>query len=132
MGALRKAWRSVLPVRLALLFLLITLVPATALIALGVRLASQDRALLAQQTAESRQTDLDRAVNALTAEIQSCRQALATRDFRGAAGLPSDSAMILVSGREVRALPPGRMLWSPVPPRLVQPPESAYWEAERL
>src|SRR5579863_4105010 len=103
MGALRKAWRSVLPVRLALLFLLITLVPAAALIVLGVRLASQDRALLAQQIAESRQTDLDRAVNALASEIQSWHQALATHDLRVAGGLPSDSAVILISDGQARA-----------------------------
>lgn len=132
MSGLRQAWRSVLAGLLPLLFLLVTLVPAAALIALGARLASQDRALLAQQIAESRQADLDRAVNSLAAEIQSWRQALAIRDFRGAAGLPADSAVILVSSREARALPTGRMLWSPLPPHLAQPPDGAFREAERL
>jgi signal transduction histidine kinase len=132
MGGLRQAWRSVLAGRLPLLFLLVTLVPAAALITLGLRLASQDRALLAQQVAESRQADLDRAVNSLAAEIQSWRQALAARDFHGAAGLPADSAVILVSARKARALPPGRMLWSPLPPPLAQSPDGAFREAERL
>ena len=49
MNGLRQIWQSVLAGRLPLLFLLLTFVPATALIALGLRLASQDRVLLAQQ-----------------------------------------------------------------------------------
>ncbi|MBZ5584822.1 MAG: tetratricopeptide repeat-containing protein, partial [Acidobacteriia bacterium] len=118
--------------RLLLLFLLVTLVPAGALIVLGLRLASQDRVLLGQRMAELRQADLDRAVLALTAEVQSWQAALATRDFRDAASLPADSALILVSTREARALPPGRMLWSPLPPRLGQAPDAAFRDAEQL
>jgi signal transduction histidine kinase len=132
MIGLQYAWRSVLAGRLLLLFLLVTLVPAGALIVLGLRLASQDQVLLGQRIAELRQADLDRAVDALAAEVQSWRQVLAARDFRGAASLPSDSALILVSTREARALPPGRMLWSPLPPRLAQAPDTAFREAEQL
>ena len=71
-------------------------------------------------------------MNALAAEIQSWRQALAARDFRGAAGLPSDSAVVLITGREARAIPPGRMAWSPLPPRLAQAPDNAFRDPERL
>lgn len=128
----QHAWRSILAGRMVLLLLLLTLVPAGALITMGFRLASQDRALLGQRIAELRQADLDRAVQALTAEVQSWRQALAARDFRRAANLPSDSALILVSARDVRALPPGRMLWSLLPPQLERAPENAFREAEQL
>ena len=75
---------------------------------------------------------MGRAVNSLAAQIQSWRQALAIHDFRSVAGLPADSAVILVSSREARALPPGRMLWSPLPPHLAQSPDGAFREAERL
>ncbi|MEK7753024.1 MAG: hypothetical protein AAB654_13965, partial [Acidobacteriota bacterium] len=92
---LQHAWRSILAGRMLLLFLLVTLVPAGALIVMGLRLASQDRVLLGQRIAELRQADLDRAVQALATEVQSWCQALAARDFRGAASLPSDSALIL-------------------------------------
>ena len=129
---LPKARRLVLAGGLPLLFLLVTLVPAAALITLGLRLASQDQTLLAQQIAESRQADLDRAVNALAAEVQSWREVLATRDFRSVASLPSDSAVILVSAGEVRAIPLGRMPWSPLPPRLTHSPDGPFREAERL
>lgn len=50
MSRLRKAWQSVLTGRLPVLFLLVTVVPAAALIALGVRLASQDRVLVAHRS----------------------------------------------------------------------------------
>lgn len=86
-----------------LLFLLVTLVPAGALIVLGLRLASQDRVLLGQRVAELRQADLDRVIRALAAEVQSWHQVLAARDFRGAASLPSDSALILVEPRSSRS-----------------------------
>ena len=129
---LQHAWRSILAGRLPLLFLLVTLVPAGALVVLGLRLASQDRVLLGQRIAELRQADLDGAVRALSAEVQSWQGALAARDFRGAASLPSDSALILVSTREARALPPGRMLWSPLPPRLAEAPDTAFREAGQL
>ncbi len=132
MIGLQHAWRPILAGRLLLLFLLVTLVPAGALIVLGLRLASQDRVLLGQRIAELRQADLDRAVRALVAEVQSWQGALAARDFRSADSLPSDSALILVSTREARALPPGRMLWSPLPPPLAQAPDAAFREAEQL
>lgn len=132
MIGLQHAWRSNVAGRLLLLFLLVTLVPAGALVVLGLRLASQDRELLGQRIAELRQADLDGAVRALSAEVQSWQGKLATRDFRGAASLPSDSALILVSTREARALPPGRMLWSPLPPRLAQAPDTDFREAGQL
>jgi hypothetical protein len=59
MIGLQYAWRSVLAGRLLLLFLLVTLVPAGALIVLGLRLASQDRVLLGQRMAELRPQSLD-------------------------------------------------------------------------
>lgn len=59
MIGLQYAWRSVLAGRLLLLFLLVTLVPAGALIVLGLRLASQDRVLLGQRIAELRPQSLD-------------------------------------------------------------------------
>ncbi len=125
MTGLQHAWRSVL-------FLLVTLLPAGALIVLGLRLASQDRVLLGQRIGELRQADMDRAVQALASEIQSWQQALAARDFRGEASLPSDSALILVSPREARALPPERMLWSPLPPGLTPAPDAPFREAEQF
>ncbi len=118
MTKLQSARRSVLAGSLLLLFLVMTVVPAGALIVLGLKLASQDRILLGQRIAELRQADLDRAVHALAAEVQSWQQVLAARDFRGAASLPADSAVILVVDGEARALPPGRMLWSPLPARM--------------
>ncbi|MBI3278887.1 MAG: HAMP domain-containing histidine kinase [Acidobacteria bacterium] len=132
MVKLQYVWRYILARRLLLLFLLVTLVSAGALIVLGLRLASQDRALLVQRVAELRQADLDRSVLVLMAEVQFWQQALAAWDFRGAASLPSDSAVILVCTREARALPAGRMLWSPLPPQLAQAPEIAFREAEQL
>jgi signal transduction histidine kinase len=132
MSKLQKPRRLVLAGGLPLLFLLVTLVPAAALITLGLRLVSQDRVLQGQQIAESRQADLDRGVNALAREVQSWREVLAARVFRGLAGLPSDSAVVLVSAGEVRAIPPGRMPWSPLPPRLAQSPDGPFREAERL
>jgi hypothetical protein len=53
MIGLQYAWRSVLAGRLLLLFLLVTLIPAGALILLGLRLASQDRGLLGRPTTGS-------------------------------------------------------------------------------
>ena len=88
----REASRQGFGGRPLLLFLLVTLLPAGALIVLGLRLASQDRVLLGQRIAELRQTDLDRAVHALASQAQTWQQALTARDFRGATSLPPDSA----------------------------------------
>ncbi len=81
--------------------------------------------------AELRQADMDRAVHALWAEVQGRHQALAARDFRGSDSLPSDSALILISTGEARAIPPGRLRWSPLPERLMQAQDAAFRNAEQ-
>ncbi|MBK5292281.1 MAG: GHKL domain-containing protein [Acidobacteriia bacterium] len=105
--------------RLAVLFLAVVAPPAVALVWLGLQLLQQDRSLWTQR-------DLERRQAAAQAAIRSLEQSLA-----GAERLPGGVVRFTVSPLGVRAQPPGRVLWLPVPPLLAAAEARPFVEAEK-
>lgn len=116
---------------LVLLFLLVTILPALALVALGVRLLEQERVVAAQRRRQNLEHAADQAVRLLEQELASLRSGLSAGEW-DAAPLPDDSAILTIRGQSTRALPAGRLPYLPAGETLVEIPENAFAEAEAI
>lgn len=114
---------------LVALFLVVTILPALALVALGVRLAEQERIVAGQRRRQSLESAADLAVRVLEQELALLRRKVAAEDWDDLP-LPGDSAALTIRGHSVRAFPVGRLPYLPSPPPLEEIPEGAFTEAE--
>ena len=120
------------PRRLILSFVLVLLVPAVAVVWLGVRLIEQDRAIASRQLQERRESAADRFVAGLEQAVSSTE-----RRLDGAPGTlqlrPDDDAVLLIlrpSGIEV--YPTERLLYVPRLPTGPAEMTDAFEDGEAL
>ena len=114
------------PHRLIASFVLLLLLPAAAIVWLGVRLLAQDRSLESRQLEERRGSACDRVLAAL-------EQALAATERRLGSLPPEDDAVqITFAGDRIDAHPPGRLLYYPVLPGAFEAPASMFAAGEDL
>src|SRR5687767_3875820 len=99
--------------RLIVSFVLALLVPATALVWLGLRFIEQDRLLVERQFRERRESSADRAIAGLEQALTSTERRLG-RDPSEVEIRPDDDAVVLTwtpAGIDIR--PAGRLLYLP-------------------
>jgi signal transduction histidine kinase len=111
---------------LALLLLAVTLLPATTLVWLGVRLLEQDRSLLAQRDFERRQAATHAAIHSLQFSL-----ADAERHLLGDP-VPEGTVRLRISANGIEAQPADRVLWVPVPRAAQQIENDQFADAERF
>ena len=116
---------------LVILFLVVTILPALALVALGVRLLEQERVLAEQRRRESLDRAAGHAVLVLEQELASLRRQLAAGEW-DPKKLPDDSATLAIRGQSVHASPPGRLPYLPTTAALREIPESPFTETESI
>jgi hypothetical protein len=111
--------------RLILSFVLALLVPATAVVWLGVRLIEQDRALASRQLRERRESAADRLIAGLEQAVSSTERRLDGEP----AGLPihpdDDAVLVTLGPSGIEAYPKDRLLYVPaIPPGPAEPTEA--------
>ena len=111
--------------KLAVLFLVVVVPPAIALVWLGLQLLEQDRSLWAQRELERRQATAQTVVRSLEQSISELARSTETP-------LREGIVRFTLSEDGVRASPPGRVLWLPVVPRLEEADVRRFADAERL
>src|SRR5687767_142512 len=125
------AWRAT-PRRLIVSFVFVLLVPATAVVWLGVRLVEQDRALASRQLRERRESAADRLIAGLEQAVSSTERQLAS----GPPGLtirPDDDAVVLTLAADaITAFPTNRLLYLPAPAPGPEEPINAFAAGEAL
>jgi signal transduction histidine kinase len=118
--------------RLILSFVLALLVPATAVVWLGVRLIEQDRALASRQLRERRESAADRLIAGLEQAVSSTERRL-DGEPTGLLIQPDDDAVLVTlrpSG--IEAYPRDRLLYLPVIPPGPAEPTAAFEAGEAL
>ncbi len=119
------------PRRLIALFLLVTLVPSLALVALGWRLLEQDRALSLSQLSERRDQAADLAVSGLEQVVAAAEQTL--RDpqaLRSVAASDNDVVAVIFGTERVEAFPRGRLTFYPSTEAGTEAPTQRFAEGE--
>src|SRR5207237_9679131 len=102
--------------RLILSFVLVLLVPAAAVVWLGVRLIEQDRALASRQLRERRESAADRLIAGLEQSVSSTERRL-DGDPTGLPIRPDDDAVLVtLRSSGIEAYPRDRLLYVPAPP----------------
>ena len=114
--------------RLILSFVLVLLVPATAVVWLGARLIEQDRTLASRQLRERRESAADRLIAVLEQALSSTERRLDGEPV----GLPirpgDDAVLVTLRPGGVEVYPKDRLLYIPViPPGPAEP--AAVFEA---
>ncbi len=115
------------PRDLLMLFLLVMLAPAATLVALGLRLVEQDRALERQRLAEQRESAADRAVISLEQALTATETALANPKIWN----PEEDALrVVFSSRGIEVAPPAHLLYYPMLPERREAPAQLFQQAE--
>lgn len=118
--------------RLILSFVLVLLVPAAAVVWLGVRLVEQDRALASRQLRERRESAADRLIAGLEQAVSSTERRL----DGDPAGLPirpdDDAVLITLRPGGIEAYPKDHLLYVPTLPPGPAEPTEAFEAGEAL
>ena len=124
-------WRGGSSRRFIVSFVLVLLVPATAVVWLGVRLVEQDRALASRQLRERRESGADRIIAGLQQAVSSTERRL---NEPGNLLIRPDDDAVLVTLRSnaVEAFPPDRLLYLPVLPPAIAEATDAFEPGESL
>jgi len=129
--ATTRAWRGASR-RLILSFVLVLLVPAAAVVWLGVRLIEQDRALASRQLRERRESAADRLIADLEQAVSSTERRL-DGEPAGWRIQPDDDAVLLTLGPSgIEAHPRDRLLYLPAILPGPAEPTAAFEAAEAL
>ncbi|MBI1874168.1 MAG: hypothetical protein HYS05_09810 [Acidobacteria bacterium] len=129
--ATQRAWLGASR-RLILLFVLVLLVPATAVVWLGVRLIEQDRALASRQLRERRESAADRLIAGLEQAVSSTERRLAGEPT-GLPIRPDDDVVLVTFGPTgIEAHPKDRLLYLPMVPPGPAEPTAAFEAGEAL
>lgn len=111
--------------RLGRLLVAVVALPALTLVGLGLQLLAQDRALLAQQSLERRQT-------ALQAVARSLDQALTAVERLSLSEVPpAGTARLVLTPSGLRVEPRDAVLWVPMPQPLMAVARAEFTEIER-
>jgi two-component system phosphate regulon sensor histidine kinase PhoR len=117
------------PRNLLILFLAVVALPAATLVALGVRLLEQDRALIRQRQTEILERAGDRSVSALEQNFALWIKRLADPTWVSPE-LPEDSVYVLLRANRVQARPSGRLPYYPLAQSLKEAPAEPFRELE--
>ncbi len=109
------------PRHLLALFLVVTIIPATALAWLSWRLVQQDRALASQRVQEQLEHAADLVAADFERRLADIQEQLPTLAASPPAGLPSDALIVDIGADQVAAHPADRLLYRP----FVSPSEDA-------
>lgn len=121
------------PRHLIALFLLVTLLPSLALVALGWRLLEQDRALSLQQLSERREQAADLAVSELDRVVSATAQALRDPEaLRAAVGRDNDSVGVIFERERLEVFPNRRLTFYPRTEAGSEAPAQYFDEGEAL
>ena len=107
--------------RLILSFVLVLLVPALAVVWLGVRLIEQDRAIASCQLQERRESAADRFVAGLEQAVSSTERRLDGEPTALGIRSDDDAVLLILRPSGIEAYPTDRLLY--VPPRPAGPAE---------
>jgi signal transduction histidine kinase len=118
------------PRHLLLLFLAVTLVPATGLVWMGWRLFQQDRALAVQRIQERRERAADLIVTALQQCLTEAEQRLARPSVAEHITPYDDALLVIFKPGSIEARPKNRLPYYPVVPRRPEPPERLFSRGE--
>ncbi|MEZ5398948.1 MAG: HAMP domain-containing sensor histidine kinase [Bryobacteraceae bacterium] len=116
---------------LVVLFLGVTILPALALVVLGVRLWHQERIVAEQQRRQNLDHAADHAVRVLEQELAGIRRSVAAGNW-GSLRFPDDSAALTIRDSSVRGIPADHLPYLPSAPPLKEVPENAFAEVEIL
>src|SRR6266545_8214939 len=108
---------------LALLLLAVTLLPATTLVWLGVRLLEQDRSLLAQRDFERRQAATRAVIHSLQLSLAEAERHLLDDP------VPDGTVRLTIAATGVVTHPDNRVLWVPAS-RTTEVDDGRFAEAE--
>jgi signal transduction histidine kinase len=108
------------PRRLIASFVLLLLLPAAAVVWMGVRLIGQDRALESQLR--------DRRENAADRLVVGLEKAISASEQKSTAPPDEDSLLAVIDSATVEAYPKGRLLYYPASPVFTEAPEFAPGE----
>jgi hypothetical protein len=118
-----RQWRTG-PAALTMVFLTVLVPPAATLVWLGAELLDQDRKLLAQRNVER----LQAAVGGVTRSLdQALKDAESWTD-----SAPEHAIVLRISVNGMEPGPRERLLWVPVPPRVVEPVARVFAQVEAL
>ena len=123
-----RAWLRP-PRNLLILFGAVLFLPAATLIALGVRLLDQDRALARQREGELLEHAADQAVRAVEQDLVTLRKRLAGPPC-APADVPEDAVCVLIRADRIETIPPQRVPYYPFSPRLKEPPSEPFRKLE--
>jgi len=118
------------PRHLLLLFLAVTLVPATGLVWMGWRLFQQDRALAVQRIQERRERAADLIVTALQQRISEAEQHLARPSIAEDIAPDDDALLVIFEPGSIEAQPKNRLPYYPFMPPRSEPPERLFSRGE--
>src|SRR5262249_25471654 len=125
MSKLRAWFRP--PRNLLIFFVLVVGVPAATLIALGLRLLDQDRALARQRQLELLDHAADQGVRSLEQDIAARMKRLAAAPCTPADVL-DDAVCVVLHADGIEAFPPNRIPYYPRNERLQEPPPGPFEE----
>jgi two-component system phosphate regulon sensor histidine kinase PhoR len=115
--------------RLTLLFVVVLLPPALALVWLGAALLDQDRAMLAERGLERREAAADRVTAALLQSMREAERSLV--EDVGVHRVPDGMVRVTRSSAGFDVYPADRVLWVPEPPRRREAAAASFADAER-
>jgi len=114
------------PRRLLVLFLAVTVVPASGLLWLGWRLLQQDRALMDQRIQERRERAADQLATALQQKLLAVEQLLADLPASRDRAMGDDAVLVVLGPAGVAAHPAARLPYYPVVPPCREAPAAVF------
>jgi two-component system, OmpR family, phosphate regulon sensor histidine kinase PhoR len=118
--------------RLILSFVLVLLVPAAAVVWLGLRLVDQDRALAARQLRERREAAADRVIASLQHAVAISERRLAGDPDAFPFQTGDDALLMTLDAHSIETYPRHRLLYLPVLPRGLNEPTVPFEAGEVL
>jgi signal transduction histidine kinase len=121
------------PRSLLLILFLVTLVSVSALAWFGWRILHQEQVVDAQRTQERLEQAADRITATARGLLAETGERVGTWPMSPPTdGKPDDGLVLILSGNSLSALPPGRLLYRPLPAPLPEAPAATFSEGETI
>lgn len=120
------------PRRLILSFVLILLLPALAVVWLGVQLIRQDKALEGRQLRQLSESTADRVIAGIEQTISATERRLSGPGAGAGIRIGDDAVLVTVRDSGIEPYPPQHLLYFPDPAIMPAPAASAYEAGEAL
>jgi len=118
--------------RLIVSFVLVLLVPATAVVWLGARLVEQDRALASRQLRERRESAADRVIAGLEQALASTERQLVSGAADAMIRRDDNAVRVTLTANAIEVVPASRLLYVPSLPPAPAEPIDAFEAGEAL